>query len=249
MQVDWRNCVVAGGQVLGCLRGLADDIEKPSDIDVFLFALQQPAEVLWKVHNLMFQIYHGYEIANRCNPVTRPDVFVEVFRTEHTLTLIPKYEVPIEGGSLTLPKIQIVMRNFASAADVLAPFDLDSCCVAYDGTKVWANLRALRALQTSINLVGLSYRHVYYEDRLMKYSRRGFAVQDPEMSSEPLALLENYFGKEKESIKILALEDLVRCIRASKGLLKLLLADLAEKKGIVWASALVETASFDGEPF
>ncbi|GAQ89753.1 hypothetical protein KFL_005580050 [Klebsormidium nitens] len=244
-QVDWRNCMVAGGQVLGCLRGLAKDIEKPSDIDIFLFALEGPGQILWKVHTLLFQIYQGYEIANRCNPVTRPDVFIEVFRTEHTLTLIPRYDVPVEGGFLSLPKIQIVMRNFLSAADVLAPFDLDCCCVAYDGTRVWASPRALRALQTGINLVGLSFRHVYYEDRLMKYSRRGFAVQDPEMSEKPLALLERYFGRQQESIERLGLEDLVRCIRASKGLLKLLLADLAEKRGIVWASALVETASFD----
>ena len=33
-------------------------------------------------------------------------------------------------------RVQIILRLYSSPAEVLMGFDIDSCCVAYDGTSV-----------------------------------------------------------------------------------------------------------------
>jgi hypothetical protein len=42
---------------------MAPDIEKPSDIDIFIYGLDSPEQDLEKVHTLLGQIYQGYSIA------------------------------------------------------------------------------------------------------------------------------------------------------------------------------------------
>jgi hypothetical protein len=169
-----------------------------------------------------------------------------MIRPDHTLTLVPKYKVEIDDQVITLPKVQIVTRKYSSAADVLSSFDIDCCCVAYDGTRAWASPRAVRALCTGVNLIDLKFRSATFENRLLKYARRGFAVQDQAMRKEALACLDAYFGGQAGAMDKVDLENLVRCIRRSSGLLKLLLADLAGKRGIIWAGMIVDVASFDG---
>jgi hypothetical protein len=55
-------------------------------------------------------------------------------------------------------------------------FDIDSCCVAYDGSKVYALPRAIRSMRHRLNCCDLSRRSLTYEYRLLKYSDRGFAI-------------------------------------------------------------------------
>ena len=55
---------------------------------------------------------------------------------------------------------------------VLMSFDLDCCCVCYDGKDVLALPRACRALNGRFNLVDETRPNVKYEARLFKYSRR-----------------------------------------------------------------------------
>jgi hypothetical protein len=244
---NWDNCIVAGGQVLGCLRGMSKDIDTPSDIDIFMYGLPGHEQALQKLHTLLSQIHEGYKILNRCDPVSRPSVFVDVIKTDHTISLVPVIPNPFESEPVTLPKVQIVTREFATASDILSCFDIDCCCVAFDGTKVWASPRAVRALRSGVNLIDLKFRSATFESRLLKYSRRGFAVQDPSMRKEALACLDAYFGGQAGAMDKVSLENLVRCMRRSSGLLKLLLADLAGKRGIIWAGMIVEVASFEGE--
>ena len=44
--------------------------------------------------------------------------------------------------------IQVILRIYKSPSEVLIGFDIDSCAVAYDGKRVWALPRAVRALNT-----------------------------------------------------------------------------------------------------
>lgn len=83
------------------------------------------------------------------------------------------------GGDLRT--VQVVLRLFRSVAEVLAGFDLDCCCVAYDGARVAALPRARRALARGYNLAGAdaSRESHNYEQRLLKYALRGFAVACP----------------------------------------------------------------------
>ena len=48
--------------------------------------------------------------------------------------------------------VQIVLRLYHSPAEILAGFDVDTACVAYDGTRVLANPRSIVAMMRQCNL-------------------------------------------------------------------------------------------------
>ena len=51
---------------------------------------------------------------------------------------------------------KIRSANSASEAlEVLAGFDVDACCVAFDGATAWATRRAARALADGVHVVAL----------------------------------------------------------------------------------------------
>lgn len=72
--------------------------------------------------------------------------------------------------------VQIVLRLYSSPAEVLAGFDVDVACCAYDGDRVWANPRAIVSMMRQSNTVDMTRRSPSYEVRLAKYSSRGFEV-------------------------------------------------------------------------
>jgi hypothetical protein len=75
--------------------------------------------------------------------------------------------------------VQIVLRLYSSPAEVLAGFDVDVACCAYDGDRVWANPRAIVSMMRQSNTVDMTRRSPSYEVRLAKYSSRGFEVYIP----------------------------------------------------------------------
>lgn len=75
--------------------------------------------------------------------------------------------------------IQIVLRLYTSPAEILAGFDVDVACYAYDGDRVWANPRAIVSMMRQSNTVDMTRRSPSYEVRLAKYSSRGFEVYIP----------------------------------------------------------------------
>jgi hypothetical protein len=72
--------------------------------------------------------------------------------------------------------VQIVLRLYHSPAEILAGFDIDAPCCAYDGTRVWANPRAIVAMMRQCNTTDVTRRSPSYEVRLSKYAKRGFEV-------------------------------------------------------------------------
>jgi hypothetical protein len=82
--------------------------------------------------------------------------------------------------------VQIVLRLYESPAEVLLGFDVDCCCVGFDGERVWALPRAIRAIQYGCNI--LNPLHAWpskasYEYRLVKYALRGYAIAVPGMET------------------------------------------------------------------
>ena len=55
-------------------------------------------------------------------------------------------------------------------------FDIDACCVGFDGKRVLALPRCVRSLRSRTILVDLDRRSLTYEKRLIKYSQRGFLI-------------------------------------------------------------------------
>lgn len=71
---------------------------------------------------------------------------------------------------------------------VLMGFDIDCCCVGYDGSSIYAIPRSRRAINKGYNLVDLTRRSLTYEKRLNKYSQRGWAVAVPGLDWEKIHL-------------------------------------------------------------
>ncbi|PFH47159.1 hypothetical protein AMATHDRAFT_7033 [Amanita thiersii Skay4041] len=175
--VDWNNVVAAGGSVLACLTVLAegDKVSKKamrkfyhatayptSDLDLFLWGLT-PLQAEKKIIMI-------YEAVRDSVPWD-----VTCIRTKHTITLYSQY--PYRS-------IQIVLRLYKSPAEILAGFDIDAPCCAYDGERVWANPRAIIAMMRQCNTIDVTRRSPSYEVRLSKYAKRGFEVYVPTLIFE-----------------------------------------------------------------
>ncbi|KAJ6473130.1 ankyrin repeat protein, partial [Mycena sanguinolenta] len=173
--LDWNNVVAAGGSVLACLTPLSDEAKTSkrsmrkyyhsvayptSDVDLFLWGLTpEQAEV---------KITKIYEAVRDSVPWD-----VTCVRTKHTVSIHSQY--PYRS-------VQIVLRLYNSPAEILAGFDIDAPCCAYDGDRVYANPRAIIAMMRQCNTVDMTRRSPSYEVRLAKYSARAFEVYVPTLS-------------------------------------------------------------------
>ncbi|KAH7927884.1 ankyrin [Leucogyrophana mollusca] len=170
---DWSNVVAAGGSVLACIAPLPDhakeskretrkyyhssDAYAASDVDLFLYGMT-PAEAEKKIQTI-------YEAVRDSVPWE-----VTCVRTKHTVSIHSQYPYRT---------IQIVLRLYYSPAEVLAGFDVDAPCCAFDGERVWASPRAVVAMMRQCNTVDVTRRSPSYEARLAKYAARDFEVYVP----------------------------------------------------------------------
>ncbi|KAG8933989.1 hypothetical protein FRC01_005886 [Tulasnella sp. 417] len=176
---NWNNVVVAGGSVLACLAPLPDYLARQgskrairryyhseaypaSDVDLFLYGLT-PAQAEEKC----VEIYNAIQDSVPWE--------VCAVRTKNAVSIHCQYPYR---------PIQIVLRIYQSPAEILAGFDVDSACVAFDGTRVLAAPRALLALMTQCNRVAMDRRSPSYEVRLAKYAARGFEIHVPDLRRE-----------------------------------------------------------------
>ncbi|KAJ3268147.1 hypothetical protein HDV01_003381, partial [Terramyces sp. JEL0728] len=91
-------------------------------------------------------------------------------RTRNSLTIVREYP---------LRQIQVIFRLYKSPSEVLMGFDIDCCCVGYDGKEVYGIPRFFEAITYQRNVVDVTRRSPSYEYRLYKYSKRGFGVLIP----------------------------------------------------------------------
>jgi len=126
---------------------------------------------------------------------------VTCVRTRHTVSIHSQY--PYRS-------VQIVLRLYSSAAEVLAGFDVDAPCCAYDGDRVWANPRAVVSMMRQSNTVDMTRRSPSYKVRLAKYSSRGFEVYVPGLKRDKIdpTIYERTVGRVQGLARLLAIEKL-----------------------------------------
>lgn len=172
--IDWSHVVAAGSAVVTSLlpvpekyrrskRGLRqyyhEEFAPASDVDLFLYGLTEEQAVQ--------KIKHIEE-------TIRNTILYETttIRTKHTITIASQYPTR---------HIQIVLRIYKSIAEVLTGFDVDCSCAAFDGKQVFAAPRAIASYITQKNQIDITRRSPSYENRLSKYSHRGFEVYWPQL--------------------------------------------------------------------
>ena len=172
--MDWSNVVVAGSAVVtsalpvpekyrGSKRGLREYYHEKfapaSDVDLFLYGLTEE-QAIEKIKHIEHTIRNSilYETTT--------------IRTKNTVTIASQYPNR---------HVQIVLRIYHSISEILTGFDVDCSCAAYDGRQVYASPRAVASYITQINQIDLTRRSPSYENRLSKYSHRGFEVFWPHL--------------------------------------------------------------------
>jgi hypothetical protein len=159
--MDWTNVFAAGGSVLGCLTNNPTNFEA-SDVDLFLVGVRTDHEA----NAVLKRVY---------DTINRNVGNITVLRTARAITLI---------GAYPFRHVQVILRLHKSPSEVLLGFDIDSCAVGFDGSRVLAAPRFRRALNKSYNLVNESRRSSTYEIRLRKYAKRGFRVLVPDLDKK-----------------------------------------------------------------
>jgi hypothetical protein len=81
-------------------------------------------------------------------------------------------------------------------------FDVDACCVGFDGSRVWVHQRAHRSMVKRYNLVDMSRRSLTYESRLNKYRKRGFYIAIPTLDRQRVS--STLFSKKASDVEGLA---------------------------------------------
>jgi len=155
-----------------------------TDIDLFLVT-RDPDEALRAIRALHARLVAAVEAA-----LPREDGEGELGEIPHGryqrhAPVPPRVTVMRTAQAITffMPKpfrtVQVILRLYHSLEHVLLGFDVDACCFGFDGRRVLALPRALRAVRRGYNLVDPSRQSLTYEARLLKYARRGFAVGIP----------------------------------------------------------------------
>ncbi|KAH3732670.1 ankyrin repeat protein [Pelomyxa schiedti] len=161
--LSWSNVFAAGGSVLACIQPDGMAHARSSDIDLFLWGLSSDEEANSKLREIYQVVSTNAAKAGSC----------EVLRTHRAITILCHFPYR---------HVQIILKQYKSPAEVLLGFDIDSCCVGYDGTAVWGmDERFTIAINKGYNLINSSRRSLTYETRLFKYAKRGFVVAVPNL--------------------------------------------------------------------
>lgn len=94
---------------------------------------------------------------------------------------LPHVQIVRTSGSISIlvdhsHEMQIVLRHYATASEILHGFDLGSAAVGFDGVNVWLTALGRFAYECGYNVVDTSRRSLTYESRIMKYFHRGFEL-------------------------------------------------------------------------
>lgn len=154
--VNWDNVVVAGGSLVNII---TQNPEKLNDVDMFVYGLDKTSAKK-KIDHIVNAVKSK---ATNMNYETR------VYMNSNVINV---YIFDVKK----LLQIQIILRLYESLSHVLVGFDVDCCCVCYNGKHVMTTERGLNALKYRVNVANLKRRSPSYENRLIKYSFRGFDV-------------------------------------------------------------------------
>ena len=203
IDLDWNNVVACGSSVVTALlpvsaphseskralRAYYHQVLAPaSDVDLFIYGLDEKQAV---------------EKIKQIETSIRDSILSETttIRTKNAITIVSEYPTR---------HVQIVLRLYKSVSEILTGFDVDCSCVAYDGKQVWASPRAVSAFITQINTIDLTRRSPSYENRLSKYSHRGFEVYWPALNRPRIdpTIYERSFSRVMGLARLLVLEKL-----------------------------------------
>ena len=156
----WNNIVLAGGSVSNAVLHCNLQV----DYDLFIYGMSEEQANKKVVECIKLLSSHHKHI--------------EIRRSKNAITYIAQHQTS-EWYRPKRIEIQFILRLFTTISEVLHGFDVDSCCVGFDGKRVVMTERADYAFRYMVNTVDFDRLSPSYEFRLHKYMERGFSVNIP----------------------------------------------------------------------
>ena len=192
LELDWSNVLAAGGACTACLlpvdeqthRAAWFDPEYPWEEKRFEANCAEKNKKGSRVKKLYSEKdLLKFEKRSKSHKSRDIDLFLYGLNMEEAVEKIKQIHeaitetsrrpplVVINGHAVTFYRefphrsIQVVSRLYKSPSEVLLGFDVDSCCVGFDGTNAWALPRARRAIKYSANVADPARESRTYEIR------------------------------------------------------------------------------------
>jgi hypothetical protein len=178
--------LIAGGAPICIL------MNKPvADVDIFIYGLDE-IEANKKANSVVNMFSKG-TITRSANCLTitldpdagdirLPPIPLSIPSADGTHLIHTMYEAT--WRPLRKAKYQIILRLYKSKSEILMGFDVDSCCIGFDGKDVYMSPRCLYSISHMLNTVNLKRASPTYTYRLAKYMHRGFAIHVPNLDND-----------------------------------------------------------------
>lgn len=189
-KLEYKNYVAAGGFVYKNFSFTIQNIS--NDIDIFLITKNE-AEAIESIRNI-FAILSGINIPD---VIANKPVLISYNGNVINLYKEIRYNAGQFRGSVDYGvNVQIILRLYNSIAQVISGFDIDACCVAYDGKKFYGMPRFIRAINYGYNIADPERQSSTYAQRLFKYAERGFNIAMPGLITDGIRC--NFLNKYTE---------------------------------------------------
>jgi len=193
-EFDFTDMCMAGGSCFSL--ATEGKFEEGQDIDLFIITKDEK-----KAEEAILRTLNHLSIFIRGEDGYEPSYMI---RTENFISISGTYydadfdkEIKVE--------FQIILRLYNSIAQVISGFDIDCCCVAYDGKQVYCTQRFIRSLYMGYNLVDPERQSQNYGQRLRKYFLRGIGLALPGFDPKRSIISSIESKKSKGLAKILHL--------------------------------------------
>ena len=206
--LHWDGILVAGGSVLACLLPDQQVDHSHADVDLYLLTRSEAeaSRIVSHIYSVISANVVKYAEEERYSKV-------ECVKTRRTLSFRTAWM-----------SFQVITTLFHSALEVLVGFDIDCGCVGtVNGVEAVMTNRAEISLKSRLNMWLMQYRPTLaiegrYQNRLAKYSRRGFGVLVPhKVDWNKMPILEPKHMDRLQGIAKLALIDRIATVRREGG--------------------------------
>ena len=183
-KITMDNVIFAGGAICHILQ---KHNHNPKDIDIFIYGLSE-TEANAKVNTLIEDLYERYK--NYLVAKAKKDRYG--YRKEIDFTYVRNNNcVTVIFGTWVF---QIILRTYSSISEILYGFDIGASAVGFNGETVYYTYLSKFSHEYGCNIIDSTRRSTTYEQRLVKYFKRGFEIIMPDMSLKNLSRKNSKYG-------------------------------------------------------
>lgn len=168
--INVENVFVAGGSIFGTLFKA-----KYKDIDLFIYGLDEE-----ETENKIKEIIKA---------IRKLRTITGVYRSVNAITI--KTTSKYSDVKPVFLEVQIILRLYKTPSEVIHGFDIDSCCMGYDGDNVYMTPRCAYSLSVGYNTINFERLSPSYQYRLLKYARKGMKIYDYEFDRRKVIPVKN----------------------------------------------------------